>query len=187
MAFIDFDIVGQKLNNERLIRVLETVNADVVGGSVKDVSTGHWGRGCYQTEHVMYTLKYTNGYQRSFHECLFCDHVTSPFVAKTSFMKSFKFPNDNHGLYRDLFYKLKRSGKTSLSCPDVKIYIAPLTESDSDLEKFGERWDVGQIVEAINNVKRKLLYFRDGPLDKRSFTSARNRPFRPFLAFYMYE
>ena len=81
-------------------------------------------------------------------------------------MRTVRFPSDDHALFRDFFYQVKRSGKAALSCPDVMFYIRSMTESDSQLEKFGERWDVGQIID-FDGTKRKILYFRDGPLDKK--------------------
>jgi len=173
MTYTNFDIIGQQLDVQRLIRVLETVDeADVVGGATKDVSTGHWSRGCYQTRAKMYTLKYTYGYQRSTHECLFCNHLSSPFLARPSFLRTFKFPKDNHGIIRDFFYKINQYRKNALSCPDVMFYTSPMTESDSELKKFAERWNIGQIIEA-NNVKRKLLYFHEGPTDKRPYDTSK--------------
>ena len=166
IAYINFNITGQKLDVQRLIRILETVhNAEVVGGAVKDVTNGHWARGCYQTRHVMYTLKYTAGYRRSFHGCLFCHHLSSPFLARTSFMRTVRFPRDNHGLIEDFFYQVKMRSKAVISCPDVMFYVNSMSESNLDLEKFGERRDVGQIIDDDGR-KRKLLYFRNGPLDK---------------------
>ena len=166
IAYINFDIVGQKLDVQRLIRMLETLHeAEVVGGAIKDVRTGHWTRGCYQTRDLMYTLKFTDGYRHSYHECLFCDHISSPFLARTSFMKKMKFPEDDHGLFIDFFFRVKRSKKITLSCPDVMFYVSPIPESEDDLQNFGERWNIGQIID-VNVRRKKLLYFHDGP-DKR--------------------
>ena len=165
------DIKGQSLDVQRLIRMLETIQeAEIVGGAIKDVRTGHWSRGCYQTREAMYTLKFTAGYQHSFHECLFCDHISSPFLARTSFMKKLRFPKDDHGLFLDFFHRVKKTKTITLSCPDVMFYVNPVSESDSDLQAFGKRWNIGQIIEADGR-KRRLLYFRDGPHDKRDKTS----------------
>ena len=166
IAYMNFDIIGQKLDVQRLIRMLETVEeAGVVGGAIKNVNTGHWKRGCYQTRVDMYTMKFTDGYRHSFHECLFCDHISSPFLARTSFMKKMRFPKDNHGLFIDFFYHVKMSKKLTLSCPDVMFYVDPVFESGADLQKFGKRWNIGQIIDA-DDKKRKLLYFHDGLHDK---------------------
>ena len=169
IAYMNFDIKGQSLDVQRLIRMLETIQeAEIVGGATKDVGTGHWSRGCYQTRDALYTLKFTAGYRHSFHECLFCDHISSPFLARTSFMKNVRFPKDDHGLFLDFFQRVKKTKKLTLSCPDVMFYVnlAP-DESDSQLQKFGERWNIGQIIEADGR-KKSLLYFRDGPHDKRN-------------------
>ena len=34
-----------------------------------------------------YTLVYKHGYERSEQECIYCDHIHGPFVAKTKLFK----------------------------------------------------------------------------------------------------
>ena len=75
----------------RLVRVLSyRDDVTMAGGSYRNLS-GHWDLGCRQVSFDYWTAKYTAGYYRSFNECVVCDYLPGPFVAKTGWLKSLKF------------------------------------------------------------------------------------------------
>jgi len=68
---------------ERQIRVVSQIpNVGVADGSYRNFS-GHWIAGCVQTTLKNYVLEYQEGYYHSKNECMFCDYLQGPFVAKT--------------------------------------------------------------------------------------------------------
>ena len=148
------------INLERLLRVLSThKNTFFAGGSWRNF-TGHWSNGCLQTQLKNYTLTYKSGYYRSFSECLVCDYISGPFVAKTSVLKEFKFHlRGNNGIFQELFLRVKdryfnshpglgHSGTSIISCPDVMFHRQPSPVFDEDLVNFAKKHSIKKIVEA---------------------------------------
>ena len=139
-----------KLDNttdiERLINVQEITGAHIVGSAMKNIENGDWDRGCYQSEIKMYILKYFSGYYTSKHECLYCKHIVSPFIAKTKFLIKISFGNLNAGVYRDLFLRIGEH-QSIVSCPDVLFYIKPKRETDKELVPFAVKWEITKIIE----------------------------------------
>ena len=76
---------------ERLVRVL-SYEPDVLiaAGSHRNFK-GEWDMGCYQIVFKNWTASYQGGYYRSFNDCVVCDHVSGPFMAKTATLKKYPF------------------------------------------------------------------------------------------------
>ncbi|XP_053406072.1 uncharacterized protein LOC128559083 [Mercenaria mercenaria] len=132
---------------ERLIREIESLNVIAAGGSFRD-SNGHWKKGCFQSVYRNFSLKYFEGYDESFHECVFCDYIQGPFVTTTSYLKQnlFRELYENNGLYEDWFLRLFQRGKETIVCPDAMFYVNNGTEiSDSNWIKFAQKWDLFKV------------------------------------------
>ena len=68
---------------ERLVRVLsDNKNAFVAGGSLRN-QEGEWDIGCLQVTFRNWTAYFRGGYYHSFSECVVCDVLSGPFMAKT--------------------------------------------------------------------------------------------------------
>ena len=164
-------LIGQRLtrfsdniNLNRLIRVLSSHNgAHFAGGSIKNLA-GHWLNGCHQSQLKNYTLSYRAGYFKSFHECLVCDHLAGPFLAKTESLQelggftSEKNLNMGQGLYRDLFLRAKwyfshQHANHVISCPDVMFNVHPNEVKDGELVDFAKKHQIRKILEADGRVR----------------------------------
>lgn len=79
------------INLERLVRILSN-NKDVViaGGSYRNFK-GEWDIGCQQVSFRNWTASYMGGYYYSFNECVVCDFVAGPWMAKTQALKELDF------------------------------------------------------------------------------------------------
>lgn len=148
------------MNLQRLVRVLSThENTFFAGGSFRNL-TGHWTNGCLQTQLKNYTLTYKSGYYHSFAECLVCDHLSGPFLTKTSTLKDIGFHlSGKYGLNRDLFLRVKdryssshpglgHGGTAVVTCPDVMFHAQSPQERDDELVDFANKYDIKKIVEA---------------------------------------
>ncbi|XP_022798874.1 uncharacterized protein LOC111336948 [Stylophora pistillata] len=166
------------INLERLLRVLSThENTLFAGGSVRN-RTGHWSHGCLQTQLKNYTLTYKSGYYRSFSECLVCDFISGPFMAKTSVLKEFGFQSrGDGGIFQELFLRVKdrffnshlglgHSRTSVVSCPDVMFHWQPFPVLDKDLVNFAKKHSIKKIVEADGKVRwfgcRRAVKHREG-------------------------
>lgn len=68
---------------ERLVRMLSyNDHAVVAGGSHRNLQ-GEWDIGCLQVTFRNWTAFFRGGYYRSFAECVVCDLLSGPFMAKT--------------------------------------------------------------------------------------------------------
>ena len=68
---------------ERLIRVLsDNKDAVIAGGSYRNLQ-GEWDIGCLQVTFRNWTAYFRGGYYHSFTECVVCDVLSGPFMAKT--------------------------------------------------------------------------------------------------------
>ena len=79
------------INLERMVRVLsyEPLVA-FVGGAHRDLK-GEWDIGCQQVTFRNMTAKYMGGYYRSFNECVVCDYLSGPIMARTETFKELEF------------------------------------------------------------------------------------------------
>ena len=79
------------INLERLVRVLsENKDAIIAGGSHRN-HQGEWDIGCLQVTFKNWTAYFRGGYYNSFKtECIVCDVLSSPFMAKTEGLREVK-------------------------------------------------------------------------------------------------
>lgn len=71
------------VNLERLVRVLsENQGTIIAGGSYRNLQ-GKWNIGCLQAMFTNWTVYFRGGYYRSFDDCIVCDVLSGPFLAKT--------------------------------------------------------------------------------------------------------
>ncbi|XP_045215787.2 uncharacterized protein LOC123566028 isoform X2 [Mercenaria mercenaria] len=132
---------------ERLVREIESLNVVAAGGSIRDLN-GHWKKGCFQSVYRNYTLKYIEGYDESFHECVFCDYIQGPFVTTTSYLKQNVFQefDESNGLYEDWFLRLFQKGKETVVCPDAMFNVDNRTaQSDSNWTNFAQKWNLFKV------------------------------------------
>ena len=100
---------------ERQIRVVSQIpNVGVAGGSYRNF-TGHWKAGCVQTTMKNYVLEYQEGYYHSRNECMFCDYLQGPFVAKTNLLK-FDESLPNEIIFEDWFLRVVEDGNVMSRC-----------------------------------------------------------------------
>ena len=166
------------INLERLIRVLSTrENTIFAGGSYRNL-TGHWSHGCLQTQLKNYTLSYKSGYYHSFAECLVCDDLPGPFLAKTAMLRDIGFHlSGDHGLLRDLFLRVKdrhssshpglnHGGTAVVTCPDVMFHMQTPPVRDDELANFANKHNIKKIVEVDGKTRwfgcRRRIRHRNG-------------------------
>lgn len=71
------------VNLERLVRMLsETQDTIIAGGSHKNLR-GEWDKDCLQVMFRNWTAHFRGGYFHSFNDCIVCDVIPGPFMAKT--------------------------------------------------------------------------------------------------------
>lgn len=79
------------INLERMVRVLSyEPRVTFVGGAYRNLK-GQWDMGCQQVTFRNMTAKYMGGYYRSFNECVVCDYLSGPIMARTDTFKEFPF------------------------------------------------------------------------------------------------
>ena len=133
---------------ERLVRVLDDFKHVVVAAGASRDPDGHWIHGCLQQKESNYRAGYEIGYYFSKYECMYCDDILSPFVVKTSVVKTLKFDEklNKPAIYRDWFMKLRKNGLLTVMCPDVMFYVTnhiPMTKKDWLL--FANKWKFTEI------------------------------------------
>ena len=149
-------------NLERLLRSILVLDVPIVGGAIK-TSTGAWDMGCVQTVFRNYSLIYSSGYWHSRNECVYCTHISSPFLTKTRFLSDHKLPVNISGavLFTEYFLSLSQTGLYFAVCPDVMFHITRSYLSDQNRDTWlpmARRWK-------INNIrfpnKNKVIYACD--------------------------
>ena len=92
---------------DKLLWDFITRNLTIVGGAIKILPSGQWLHNCYQMVYKSYTLAYQVGYKESASDCLKCNFLHGPFLARTDFMKSTPFDEGltKHVLFYDYFVK----------------------------------------------------------------------------------
>ena len=76
---------------ERLVRLLSYEPlVTFVGGAHRNLR-GEWDIGCQQLTFRNMTAKYMGGYYRSFNECVVCDYLSGPIMARTDTFKELQF------------------------------------------------------------------------------------------------
>ncbi|KAG5442198.1 hypothetical protein CSKR_100220 [Clonorchis sinensis] len=88
-------LVGRNMVNftyhsdiDRMLRVMNSLAVDAVGGAVRLEPEGRWFAGCYQAGIRNFTLRLHPGHDISVQSCAYCDYIASPFLIKrTLFQK----------------------------------------------------------------------------------------------------
>ncbi|XP_045120657.1 uncharacterized protein LOC123510024 isoform X2 [Portunus trituberculatus] len=137
---------GELCSLERLVRVLdqEGETAAAAAGSYR-ISDGTWTHGCLQRRLENYQLAYVSGYEHSRHECMFCDDILGPFVARTNTLQQVPLTDSLDGSVsmRDWFINLYIAGHFAVACPDVMFFVdeAPLM-AHQDWKEVATAWAV---------------------------------------------
>ena len=135
---------------ERQIRVVSQIpNVGVTGGSYRNFS-GHWKAGCVQTTMKNYVLKYQEGYYHSRNECMFCDYLQGPFVAKTKLLK-FDESLPNEVIFEDWFLRAVEDGHLIMSCPDAMYFTTDYSsfskKTDTNVWKpLAKKWELNRVL-----------------------------------------
>ena len=133
---------------QRLIRVLDDLEHVAAASGASRDPGGHWIHGCLQQKESNYRAGYEIGYYYSKYECMYCDDVLSPFIAKTSVLKTIKFDKKLKRpiIYRDWFIRLRKSGQLAIMCPDVMFYVTKhLNITKKDWIPFARKWSFVEI------------------------------------------
>ncbi|KAI0228259.1 hypothetical protein LSAT2_021263 [Lamellibrachia satsuma] len=141
-ATTDYVLVGRRIERfqwyallERMVRVVSELGVDAVGGALR-TPDGHWSMGCQQTRLRNYTLTYKDGYHVSTNSCAYCDYIPSPFVSRTSTLRTVKFKMASPDtVFHDYFLRLQKDRKLVMSCPDAMFYVLANNESATLLQK----------------------------------------------------
>ncbi|TGZ73411.1 hypothetical protein CRM22_001539 [Opisthorchis felineus] len=73
---------------DRMLRVINSLGVDVVGGAVRLEPEGRWYAGCYQSTIRNFTLRIHPGHDQSTQSCAYCDYIASPFVIRRSLFQA---------------------------------------------------------------------------------------------------
>ncbi|XP_066994289.2 uncharacterized protein [Anabrus simplex] len=138
---------------ERQIFVISnTTVVGVAGGAFRNES-GHWKVGCHVSRIKNFVLKYTEGYQHSAMDCMFCDYLEGPFIAKTSVLKNFPLNEQlpHNVLFKDWFLRVKQSHILVMNCPDVMYFkrgpVEEISTPESKLSwlELAREWQIVEI------------------------------------------
>lgn len=146
-------VMNVQFDLNRMLQVYERTGASFIASSVKDLRTGVWDTGCYETSLKLYTLEYRRGYKRSQLSCVECDFVNGAFLTTTDLFRKghVRFRSESGSMmYEDFFLSLGVSkNKTILACPDSMVYRHEGNYKKygnaSELEKLVKLWDVYKI------------------------------------------
>ena len=75
------------VNLERLVRVLSNNKETVIAGGSHKNQRAEWEKGCLQVTFRNWTAYFRGGYYHSFNDCIVCDVLSGPFVAKAEGLK----------------------------------------------------------------------------------------------------
>ena len=135
---------------ERQIRVVSQIpNVGVAGGSYRNF-TGHWKAGCVQTTMKNYVVEYQEGYYHSRNECMVCDHLQGPFVAKTKLLK-FDESLPNEVIFEDWFLRVVADGNLIMSCPDAMYFMTDYSSFSKKTDKnvwkpLAKKWELNRVL-----------------------------------------
>jgi len=144
------------INLERLIRVLSDNNDAIIAGGSHRNLRGEWDIGCLQVTFRNWTAFFRGGYYHSFTECVVCDVLSGPFVAKTEGLRQVGLDkNLAFGVFQDLFWRLKRKHpeKVVVSCPDVMFNIYHREIPDDKYTSLAQKWEVKKWVDSDGRVR----------------------------------
>ncbi|CAH1777531.1 unnamed protein product [Owenia fusiformis] len=139
------DLITDDIALDRLIREIDDLDVPMIGGAFR-TPDGHWNMGCQQTVFRNFTVSYKSGYKHSKHDCVYCDHIQGPFLAKTSFLKKMKFYSgmNSPGLFETLFLDTKLLSDRKLAvCPDSMFHTRHMKiHKRKDWIPFAAYWGI---------------------------------------------
>ncbi|KAA3678343.1 uncharacterized protein DEA37_0006520 [Paragonimus westermani] len=100
---------------DRMLRVMNTLSVDVVGGAVRLEPEGRWYPGCYQSTVRNFTIRLHPGHDMSAQSCAYCDYIASPFLVR-----------------RDVFQQAMSDSSMSGPIPFVQFFLGGLHNIDSN-------------------------------------------------------
>ncbi|KAF7256907.1 hypothetical protein EG68_05951, partial [Paragonimus skrjabini miyazakii] len=100
---------------DRMLRVMNNLSVDVVGGAVRLEPEGRWYAGCYQSTVRNFTIRLHPGHDMSAQSCAYCDYIASPFLVR-----------------RDVFQQSMSDSSMSGLIPFVQFFIGGLHNIDSN-------------------------------------------------------
>ncbi|KAF7256908.1 hypothetical protein EG68_05952 [Paragonimus skrjabini miyazakii] len=100
---------------DRMLRVMNNLSVDVVGGAVRLEPEGRWYSGCYQSVVRNFTIRLHPGHDMSAQSCAYCDYIASPFLVR-----------------RDVFQQGMFNSSMSDLIPFVQFFIGGLHNIDSN-------------------------------------------------------
>ncbi|XP_067936439.1 uncharacterized protein [Watersipora subatra] len=116
---------------ESLVDSLTSTVAMAVSSATKELPTGQWSDGCYQTLFQNYELKYSKGYHVSLKSCLVCHHLSTPFVTYTKLITQQlllqKGMTATSG-FSIWFLDLLKTEKVVLSFPSSIVHVGKASE-----------------------------------------------------------
>ncbi|XP_028402712.1 uncharacterized protein LOC114525530 [Dendronephthya gigantea] len=144
------------INLERMVRILSyKPQVKFVGGAFRNLK-GQWDMGCQQVTFRNITAKYMGGYYRSFNECVVCEFLSGPIMARTDTYKELPFDTSiKFGSIYDLFWRFKKQTpqKMAVSCPDVMFNIQSRDIADEELVTFANKHAIHRIIDPDGRVR----------------------------------
>lgn len=152
-------LVGRDMDNfswlsqvRRQVSLMSDPLVHVVGGSARNL-TGHWQVGCQQSYLYNYILEYKDGYYKSKNECMYCDNIIGPFLARSSTLKEILF---DEGLslevvFEDWFLRIKQYSRLVMNCPDSLYFASDPSANKKEVSKdlwlsLVKKWQINRIV-----------------------------------------
>ncbi|VDP73314.1 unnamed protein product [Echinostoma caproni] len=159
----DLDYLTKDSDLKRLLNIICTDQADIVGGAVRWEPERHWDLGCYQTSLRNFTFRMQPGYELSTDSCAYCDHLISPFlVSRLLFIRGMRYSSLPGPIaFVDLFARLTHSGldvveqPRAVACTDVLFH---LRSPEHKLDQFErEQWSMLVHKWKLNRIQLSLL------------------------------
>ena len=144
---LEFDSDAQL---ERLLREMENLGVSIAGGAIKTPINGHWTHGCHQMAHKNYSLIFKSGYHHSQHDCLYCNYMEGPFLAKTEFLQDNRFNEylPENLMFYDFFLSISKKHFTSIVCPDSMFNVRnkSVIFPRKQLLPLAKKWQLNKLV-----------------------------------------
>ncbi|KAG5442349.1 hypothetical protein CSKR_109287 [Clonorchis sinensis] len=115
---------------DRMLRVMNSLQVDVVGGAVRLEPEGRWYAGCYQSTIRNFTLRIHPGHDQSAQSCAYCDYIASPFVIRRSLLQTamgnslFSGPVAFVQMFMESVQRTGRQTMRTVACVDVLFHVA---------------------------------------------------------------
>ncbi|TGZ62595.1 hypothetical protein CRM22_007357 [Opisthorchis felineus] len=115
---------------DRMLRVMNSLQVDVVGGAVRLEPEGQWYPGCYQSTLRNFTLRIHPGYDLSAQSCAYCDYIASPFLVRRRFFQTAMQSSTLSGpvafvqMFLDSMYRTGVPASNTVACADVLFHVA---------------------------------------------------------------